>query len=257
MQATQRSSSPPRSRRNLYGRARHRRLSPTRRAAFETLAPRLAIPGADPDDNPRRDLLPPDAFGGAGKRVWLEIGFGTGEHLLALSRARPDVAMLGAEPYRAGASRLLATAGEPPPANLRIHVGDGRDLLEVLPGDVVERTYLLYPDPWPKRRHARRRFLSAETLDQLARVSRAGGELRFATDIPLLARHALAEARRHGAFCWTAERAQDWRNPWPGWSGTRYEAKALAAGRSPIYLVFVRSELPFNGSVDGANRKTS
>ena len=231
----------PASRRNLYGRSRHRRLSPSRRSALEDLGPWILISGVGMAENPVRNPLSPEALAGGRQERWLEIGFGTGEHLLALARAHPEIAMIGAEPYLAGVSRLLAGARHSLPANLRVHAGDGRDLLDVIPDSFLGRVYLLYPDPWPKRRHARRRFVSGENLDALARAIRPGGELRMATDIPLLARHCLIEARRHPAFEWTADVATDWRRPWPGWSGTRYEEKALAAARRPIYLTLART----------------
>lgn len=231
----------PATRRNLYGRARHRRLSPSRRSALEDVGPLVHIPGVSMAENPERKQLLPDALAGGRQERWLEIGFGTGEHLLALARARPEIAMIGAEPYVAGVSRLLASARHCLPENLRVHAGDGRDLLDVIPEHFLSRVFLLYPDPWPKRRHARRRFVSRDNLHALARAMRPGGELRVATDIPLLARHCLLETRRHPAFRWTAERSSDWRQPWPGWVGTRYEQKALAAGRQPIYLTLART----------------
>ena len=233
--------------RNLYGRARHRRLSPSRRSALQDIGPLVRISGVSMAENPERKPLAPEELSGGRQERWLEIGFGTGEHLLALARDRPEIAMIGAEPYVAGVSRLLATARHCVPDNLRVHAGDGRDLLDVIPDHFLNRVFLLYPDPWPKRRHARRRFISRENLDALARTMRPGSELRVATDIPSVARHCLLEARRHAVFAWTAERPADWRRPWPGWVGTRYEQKALAAGRQPIYLTLART---------GANART-
>ena len=232
----------PAPRRNLYGRARHRRLSPSRRSALEDLRPLVEMTGVSMAENPDRRMLSREALAGGGKECWLEIGFGTGEHLLAIAREHPEITILGAEPYLAGVSRLLAMARRSLPANLRVHAGDGRDLLEVVPDSLLDRVFLLYPDPWPKRRHARRRFISKENLDALARTMRPGGELRIATDIPLLARHCLMETRRHPDFSWTAESAADWRQPWPNWPGTRYEEKALAAGRKPVYLTLARTD---------------
>ena len=227
-------------RRNLYGRARHRRLSPSRRSALAELGPGLRIPGVSREENPARTPLPAGLLTRGRTRCWLEIGFGTGEHLLALARRHPEIAMLGAEPYLAGVSRLLARARPAPPDNLLLHAGDGRDLLDVLPAGLLDRVFLLYPDPWPKRRHARRRFLTPETLDALARALLPGRELRLASDIPALLRHCLLAARRHPAFAWPVDCAADWRQPWPDWPGTRYEVKALAAGRRPVYLTLIR-----------------
>ncbi len=232
-------------RRNLYGRSRHRRLSPTRRSALAEWGPRVQIPGVSVVDNPERKLLPPESLAGTLQERWLEIGFGTGEHLLALAQSHPEIAMIGAEPYLPGVSRLLSMALPVIPANLRVHAGDARDLLDVLPDDFLARVFLLFPDPWPKRRHTRRRFVSSSNLDALARVMRPKSELRIATDIHQLARHCLIETRRHPAFVWTAQCAADWRLPWSGWPGTRYEEKAILAGRCPVYLTFSRTDATY------------
>lgn len=225
-------------RRNLYGRGRRRALRPARRQALERLLPGRALDGVGTEgDGGKLDL---SALRGGCRTCWLEIGFGNGEHLLAQAKAHPDILMVGAEPYTAGVAALLKALGEHGPANLRIHPGDGRDLLDALPDESVERCFVLYPDPWPKRRHAARRIVCAETLDSMARVMPSGGELRVASDVPIMVRHALHALLGHSEFSWTARRPADWRNPWPDWTGTRYEAKALAEGRIPVYLTFLR-----------------
>lgn len=227
-------------RRNLYGRNRHRRLRPGRRRAVQEVLPQRTIPGVSPAENPARDPLPRPALLGDATRCWLEIGFGTGEHLRAIAAAHPEIRMLGAEPYLAGVSALVAAIGTDGLPNIHLHPGDARDLLDVIPTGAIERAFVLYPDPWPKRRHAKRRFISAENLDALARVMQPAADLRVATDIPGFATHALSAVRQHPRFAWTANRPADWRVPWPDWPGTRYERKAVAAGRRPMYLTFRR-----------------
>jgi tRNA (guanine-N7-)-methyltransferase len=172
--------------------------------------------------------------------VWLEIGFGGGEHMIAEAAAHPEIGMLGCEPFVNGVAKLLAAIDRAGATNLRVHAGDARDVLDVLPGAGLDRVYLLYPDPWPKRKHWRRRFVSHANLDALSRALRPGGELRVATDIDDYVRHTLEHMASRRDFAWTADRAQDWREPWTGWPSTRYEAKALREGRRPTYLRFLR-----------------
>jgi tRNA (guanine-N7-)-methyltransferase len=126
--------------------------------------------------------------------------------------------------------------------NIRLHFGDAMLMLAWLPPESLTRVYLLYPDPWPKRRHWKRRFVQDHSVAAIARVLRPGGELRFATDIPDYAAWTLARLLRSPEFMWTAERADDWRQPWPGFSATRYERKARGAGRTPCYLTFRRHD---------------
>ncbi len=228
-------------RRNLYGRGRRRALRPGRRRALERLLPGRALEGVEAAAGGGRGTLDIRSLQDGRRACWLEIGFGNGEHLLAQAQAHPDVLMLGAETYTAGVAALLKALGDDGPANLRVHAGDGRDLLDAMPDGAVERAFVLYPDPWPKRRHAARRIVSAETLDALARVMAAGGELRVASDMPVMVRHALRALLAHPAFVWTARRADDWRRVWSDWPGTRYESKALAEGRTPTYLTFERT----------------
>ena len=160
--------------------------------------------------------------------------------MIAEAAANPDVGIIGCEHYIDGVAKCLAQIQRDGARNVRIHAHDARDLLDVTPDATFARVYLLYPDPWPKTRHQKRRFMSAENLDALARVMKPGADLRLATDIADYARHALEAVHRHPGFDWTAEGPSDWRAPWPGWPGTRYEAKALREGRSPHYLIFRR-----------------
>ncbi|PRY92647.1 tRNA (guanine-N(7)-)-methyltransferase [Hasllibacter halocynthiae] len=223
-----------RPRRNFYGRRRGQHLKSGARRRLEEDLGRLAVPGIGWEENPGRAPLDLDALLG-GRPLWLEVGFGGGEHLAALARANPGIGFIGAEPYADGVAKLLALAEGL--ENVRIHPGDARDLMDVLPEGSARRAYLLYPDPWPKTRHHRRRFVTPEHLEPLRRAMATGAELRVATDIGDYVRQTLEEVPRAG-FRWLAERAEDWREPWEGWHRTRYEAKALREGRTPHYLRF-------------------
>ncbi len=220
-------------RRNFYGRRHGKALRPTQRRHLEELLPRLAVPGVALGHAIDPATLFPDA-----REVWLEIGFGGGEHLAATAAAHPDIGFLGCEPFVNGvamALRQIELAGAE--GNTRIHVGDARELIDLLPDGALGRVYLLYPDPWPKARHRDRRFTSAENLAALARVMASGAELRLATDIPDYVAHSLASIAEVPAFDRSAAPIDA---PWPGWHRTRYEAKAISAGRRPNYLIFTR-----------------
>lgn len=173
--------------------------------------------------------------------VWLEIGFGGGEHLLSHAARRPELGFIGVEPFVNGMARLLVDLDKTDIDTIRLFNFDAALLLDRLPDACLEGADLFYPDPWPKRRHWKRRFVRPDNLDRLARVIRPGGVFRFASDVPHYVGWTLAAVREHGAFRWTAERADDWRTPYPGWCGTRYEAKAIEDGRIPTYLTFVRA----------------
>ena len=175
------------------------------------------------------------------RALWLEIGFGGGEHLAAQAATHRDIGFLGVEPFVNGVAKLLRTAETLNLANVRILVDDARLLLDALPESSLERAFILFPDPWPKARHHKRRIVNPRTLAALARCVRAGGELRLATDDPDYARWMLAAALAEPRWTWTAERASDWREPPPDWTPTRYEAKARAAGRRPVWLTLVRT----------------
>ncbi len=189
-------------------------------------------------------LAPAELFPGR-KRFWLEIGFGGGEHLAAQAAAHPEVGLIGCEPYLAGVARLLATAEREGLDNLRVVVDDARLLLSTLPDACLERIFILFPDPWPKTRHHKRRIVNPTTAAEFARLLAPGGELRLATDASRYARAMLLTLNRRPELVWQAERPADWRQRPADWPATRYERKALAAGRNPVYLRYRRcAELP-------------
>ena len=224
--------------RNFYGRRRGKSLRDSQRACLDRDLAALSPGPVGWDENPERQPL--DLTTRFGDRpVWLEIGFGGGEHIVHQAVRNPGVAIIGAEPFINGVAMLLGKLRAAGAGNVAIHPGDARDLFDVLPPASVARVFLLYPDPWPKRRHRRRRFVTTEHLEPLARAMVPGAELRVATDIPDYVRQTLEEVPRHG-FEWLAEGPADWRRPWPDWVRTRYEAKALRDGRVPHYLTFRR-----------------
>jgi tRNA (guanine-N7-)-methyltransferase len=224
-------------RRTLFGRRKGHPLRPQQAALMQTLLPRLALDLDVAAPRPLGRLFPhsPDD-------VRLEIGFGGGEHMIAEATRHPAAGFIGVEPFVNGMAKALAAIAAGELANIRLHPGDAADLLDWLPPASLTRIDLIYPDPWPKRRHWKRRFVQDASVAGIARVLRRGGELRFATDVPDYAAWTLAHLMRSPRFAWTAERADDWRRPWPGFAGTRYEAKAKRAGRVPCYLVFRRTE---------------
>jgi tRNA (guanine-N7-)-methyltransferase len=175
------------------------------------------------------------------RAVWLEVGFGAGEHLVAQAQAHPDIAFIGCEPFLNGVAAALARIDRGELDNLRIYDDDARVLLDHLAPGSLGRVFVLFPDPWPKARHARRRFISAATLDALARVMAEGAELRFATDDPVCLRWALSALISHPDFAWAARSPADWRQRPADQPPTRYEQKARAKGAAPVFLVFVRA----------------
>ena len=227
-------------RRNIYGRRKGKRLRPHRRALLETRLAALSPGAVTPAENPERRPIDLAALFPGARAVWLEIGFGGGEHMVHQASAHPDVGLIGCEYFVEGVAKLLSEIERAGLTNLAIHPGDARDLIDVLPDASIGQVFLLYPDPWPKRRHHKRRFVGRENMDALARVMAPGACLRLATDIADYARHALEVIGPDPRFEWLAARPADWRRPWAGWPGTRYEAKALAAGRIPHYLTFRR-----------------
>ncbi len=210
-------------------------MRPARRRLLDDLLPQLAF--ALPEAG---QLDPRGLFVQRPQAVWLEIGFGGGEHLAEQARAHPDIGFIGVEPFVSGVARLLATCAADRLDNLRLLVDDARLLLAALPDGSIGRAFVLFPDPWPKARHHKRRIVSPDTASELARVLAPGAELRLATDHPGYARWMLDVLIREPRLVWQAESAQDWRVRPDDWPPTRYEAKALAAGRRPVYLRFLR-----------------
>jgi len=219
----------------FFGRRKGHPLRARQAALFEALLPRLAIDTTAPAG----DLAA--LFPVAVDEIHLEIGFGGGEHLISRAQANPRIGFIGAEPFINGMAKALAAIDDAKLQNIRLHHADAVALLDWLPPAALGRVDLLYPDPWPKRRHWKRRFVNAENIARLARVLRPGGEFRFASDWANYAEWTLARFMRSGDFVWTATRADDWRKPWPDFSRTRYEAKAIREGRMPCYLAFRRS----------------
>jgi len=217
----------------FFGRRKGKKLRLGQADLFETLMPRLRIDLAG-------DLTPASLFTKPVHEVWLEIGFGGGEHVLQRAEENPNVGIIGCEPFVNGMAKMLAVIDREARDNIRLYDSDALELIKKLPDASFNRVYLLYPDPWPKRRQNKRRFVSEETLALIARILKPGGEFRFASDIDHYVGWTLERARRAPQLRWTAERPDDWRLPWEGWQSTRYELKAQREGRKSAYLTFER-----------------
>jgi tRNA (guanine-N7-)-methyltransferase len=221
--------------RAFFGRRKGHPLRAHHAALYETLLPQLALDLSKPAPGNVRTLFP-----GPVDDVRLEIGFGGAEHLIAQALGNPRTGFIGSEPFVNGMAKALAAIEKHQLQNIRLSAGDATHLIAWLPAASLARIDILYPDPWPKRRHWKRRFLQDESLAALARILTAGGELRFATDIPGYASWVLARVLRSSHFEWEAEQANDWRTPWTDFVSTRYEAKAKREGRTPAYFRFRR-----------------
>ena len=218
----------------VYGRRQGHKLHPRQAKLVDDLLPRLRV-------DVQAEACPADWFSQPFTAYALEIGFGGGEHLASRARAQADTGFIGCEPFLNGVAKLLIEIDEDNLANIAVHDDDARDVLEALPEHCLDQVYLLYPDPWHKNRHNKRRFISPENLDQVFRVLRPGGRFLVASDIPQYIDWTLNHLRAQGGFGWQDEKA-DRRSPPQGWPGTRYEAKALREGRVPTYLEFIRCE---------------
>ncbi len=220
----------------LYGRRRGHKLRPGRQALIENLLPGLRL--EPPTDGGSLDLS--SAFPAPVKDIWLEVGFGAGEHLAGQAGAHPDIGFIGCEPFINGIASLLSRIEKDGLTNIRIYDDDARKLIPFLPEASIGKVFVLFSDPWPKKRHHRRRFIADETLDALARALADHGELRLASDHGGYVSGTLELLTRHRAFSWAARTKRDWMEPPSGWVETRYEKKAKAEGSRPVYLRFSR-----------------
>jgi tRNA (guanine-N7-)-methyltransferase len=221
--------------RAFFGRRKGHPLKPRQAALFEALLPRIALDLGKPAPASLATL-----FGGRIDELRLEIGFGGAEHLIAQAQSNPQIGFIGTDAFVNSVAKALTAIDAKAVGNIRLYFGDASELLDWLPDGMIARADLLYPDPWPKRRHWKRRFIQDHSLKRLARILKKSGELRFATDIADYADYVLARVLRSTDFEWTAECADDWREPWPDFAGTRYEAKAKREGRTPAYFIFRR-----------------
>jgi len=221
--------------RRFFGRRKGHRLRARQAALIKTLLPRLALDLREHAPDALTALFPV-----AVTEVRLEIGFGGGEQLTAEAGRNPHAGFLGCEPFVNGMAKALAAIEAQGLRNVRLHLGDAVPVLSWLPPASLAGIDLLYPDPWPKRRHWKRRLIQDDTVAAMARVLRPGGLFRFASDSADYAAWTLLRFLRAPDFIWTAERAEDWREPWPEFMDTRYHRKAAREGRAPTYLMFRR-----------------
>ncbi|MBK5921467.1 tRNA (guanosine(46)-N7)-methyltransferase TrmB [Rhodothalassium salexigens] len=234
--------------RRFFGRRRGPRLSPRKQALIDTLLPRLRVGLPDPADPASAagadGLDPARLFDRPIDDLWLEIGFGKGEHLAWQAGENPRIGFIGCEPYQNGLAALLDRIDADGLGNVRVYDDDARDVIDALPDASVGRIFLLQPDPWPKARHARRRLVNPEPLDAMARILRPGGELRLSTDDPTYKAWMAVQIAQRSDFRWTAERPADWRRPSADWPITRYASKAEREGRTPVFFRLVRTKSP-------------
>ncbi len=223
----------PERRDSFYGRRKGKTLRPEPAERLARLLPVLRIDTAAAPPDPLLAL-----FAVPVRKIVLEIGFGGGERLIHEAADSRQTGFIGVEVFQGGLAKAVTAIEKSGLANIRLHDGDAGPLLDWLPEGSIARVDLLYPDPWPKRRHWKRRFVNAANLQRIARVLARGELFRFASDSAAYVDWTLQYVRREPALIWTAETADDWRRPWLDWPGTRYEAKAIGEGRRPAYLTF-------------------
>ncbi len=212
----------------LYGRAKGRPLRAVQQGLMDNLYPKIEIT----DDT----LAGLSGF----SKIWLEIGFGGSEHLIWQARHNPDTALLGAEPFLNGVAKAVAGVDEHLLPNVRLYQGDARNVIDTMPDAALECVFVLFPDPWPKSKHNKRRIITPEFLGDVHRILKPGGRFRFASDIIDYVDWTLTRIKVHGGFSWPAKTLTDWRERPDDWPGTRYEAKAIREGRTCHYFEFIR-----------------
>lgn len=217
-----------------FGRRGGRALSARQQSYIDELLPILAVPER------AENSLDPGSLYDDVEEVWLEIGFGGGEHLIELAARNPSIGIIGCEPYIEGMAKALTGIDEGELKNIRLHMDDARSIMSSFKAGSISRTYILFPDPWPKKRQQKRRLIQPDFLDELFRISRKGARVRFATDVKSYADEALERFLSHGGFKWQAERADDWRVPPADHITTRYESKKLG-DCAPVWFDFVIS----------------
>jgi tRNA (guanine-N7-)-methyltransferase len=226
---------PSRSTEAFFGRRHGKTLRPQQLDAMSRILPAIQIDLESPAPSDLKCLFSNPVDG-----VRLEIGFGGGEHLHHEAGRFPDTGFIGVEPFVNGMAKMITRLEEQPLDNLRVHTDDATQLLDWLPSDSLDGIDLFYPDPWHKKRHWKRRFVSPTNLDRFARVLKSGARFRFASDIETYVNWTLLHCREHEAFEWVAASPLDWHTPYEAWPGTRYEAKAFREGRTAAYLTFIR-----------------
>lgn len=221
----------------FYGRRMGQTLSARKLGLLDEVLPKVSI---SPDSLSKGPFNPTKLFDFTPKEIWLEIGFGKGEHLAEQAIANPDIGVIGCEPFMNGVAGLVTKIHEQGLKNIRIFADDARPLMDALPDKSIARVFLLHPDPWPKTRHARRRFVAPENLDRLARIMKKGAELRIGTDHPIYKTWTMIQMQNRTDFYWIAQRASDWQTQPEDWPDTRYQAKAHAVDVKCAYFTFLR-----------------
>ncbi|WP_325263947.1 tRNA (guanosine(46)-N(7))-methyltransferase TrmB [uncultured Rhizobium sp.] len=226
---------PSRSTEAFFGRRKGKPLREKQAEGLATLLPQLKLDLANPAPDRIESL-----YDFSVERMRLEIGFGGGEHLIHRAAENPSTGFIGVEPFVNSMAKLLTSVEEQGLRNIRLYDDDATQVLDWLPDASIDQIDLLYADPWPKRKHWKRRFVSQVNLERFHRVLKPGATFCFASDIDTYVNWTLLHCRDHGGFAWQAEQASDWLTPYAGWPGTRYENKARREGRSSAYLTFVK-----------------